>query len=73
MWIFKYRVRAFGGAVFSRSSALLVACAALLIAQSGAARSQSPTEQDQLFQQMVRNPGNHEVTFAYVKIATGAR
>lgn len=70
MWIFRHRARAFGGAVFSRSSALLVACTAILIAQGGAARAQSPAEQDQLFQQMVRNPGNHEVTFAYVKVAT---
>ena len=71
MWIFMHRARASEGAGFSRSSALLIACAVILVAQVGAARSQSPAEQDQLFQQMVRNPGNHEVTFAYVKVATG--
>jgi hypothetical protein len=70
MWIFRHGARAFGGAVFSRPSALLVACTAIFIAQGGVARAQSPAEQDQLFQQMVRNPGNHEVTFAYVKVAT---
>jgi hypothetical protein len=70
MWIFTHRARASGGAGFSRSSALLIACAAILIAQGGAARAQDVSVQDQLFQQMVRNPGNHEVTFAYVKVAT---
>ena len=53
-----------------RSSALLIACATILIAPTSAARSQSAAEQNQLFQQMVRNPANHEVTFAYVKVAT---
>ncbi|HEX7790050.1 MAG TPA: tetratricopeptide repeat protein, partial [Afipia sp.] len=34
------------------------------------ARAQEASEQQQLFQQMVRNPANHEVTFAFVKVAT---
>lgn len=34
------------------------------------AQAHSAQEQDQLFQQMVRNPANHELTFEFVKVAT---
>lgn len=64
------RACASGRAGVSRSSALLIACAVALVAVADAARAQSSVEQDQLYQQMVRNPGNHDVTFAYVKAAT---
>lgn len=55
---------------FPRSQGMLILCALMLFGQLGDARAQDASVQDQLFQQMVRNPGNHEVTFAYVKVAT---
>ncbi len=45
-------------------------CALGFFAPVGGAQAQDASEQQNLFQQMVRNPGNHEVTFAYVKVAT---
>ncbi|MFX9858938.1 hypothetical protein ABTP71_18635, partial [Acinetobacter baumannii] len=45
-------------------------CALVFFAPAGVARAQDASEQQNLFQQMVRNPGNHEITFAYVKVAT---
>ncbi|CAN5154066.1 hypothetical protein BH10PSE10_BH10PSE10_08590 [soil metagenome] len=53
-----------------RPFALLIACAGICVAQAGAARAQGSAEQDQLYQEMVRNPANHEITFSYVKAAT---
>lgn len=53
-----------------RSQGVLVLCALMLFGQLGDARAQDASVQDQLFQQMVRNPGNHEITFSYVKVAT---
>lgn len=55
---------------FSRSQGVLILCTLMLLGQMSDARAQDASVQDQLFQQMVRNPGNHEVTFAYVKVAT---
>jgi tetratricopeptide (TPR) repeat protein len=45
-------------------------CALGFFAPVSDARAQDASEQQNLFQQMVRSPGNHEVTFAYVKVAT---
>lgn len=70
MLISTHRSRAFGLAGFVRHSGLLIACAVILIAQGGSARAQAASEQEQLFQQMVRNPADHDVTFAFVKVAT---
>lgn len=70
MRVFTHCARASGRAVFLRSSSLLAACAAVFIVQANAAQAQGVSEQDQLFQQMVRNPANHEITFAFVKVAT---
>lgn len=53
-----------------RSQSVLILCALILLGQLSDARAQDASAQDQLFQQMVRNPGNHEITFAYVKVAT---
>lgn len=55
-------------AVSARS--IWAVCALVFFAHAGVARAQDATEQQQLFQQMVRSPANHEVTFAYVKVAT---
>lgn len=55
---------------FPRSQAVLALCAIVLFGQLSDARAQDASTQDQLFQQMVRNPANHEITFAYVKVAT---
>jgi hypothetical protein len=41
-----------------------------LFAHASGVRAQDATDQDRLFQQMVRSPANHEVTFAFAKVAT---
>lgn len=63
--------RAFGGlrSELSRRS-LMIACAVMLSMPAGAALAQDAAQQDQLFQQMVRNPKNHELTFDFVRVAT---
>lgn len=53
-----------------RRCALLAACVIPLFGQMTAAHAQDAAQQDQLFQQMVRDPKNHELTFAFVKVAT---
>lgn len=70
MSVFVHRLRAPGTARSVRCGAWLIACAVILIAQGGLAQAQTAADQDQLFQQMVRNPANHDITFAYVKVAT---
>src|ERR1700682_2541151 len=50
--------------------ALLVASAFLGLLTANTAWAQAPSEQERLFQQMLRNPKDVEVTFAYVKAAT---
>src|ERR1700676_3007287 len=51
--------------------ALLLASAFLgLLAAANTAWAQALSEQELLFQQMLRNPKDVEVTFAYVKAAT---
>jgi len=45
-------------------------CALAVIAGANDVCAQVATDQERLFQQMLLNPGNHEVTFAYVKAAT---
>src|SRR5690242_7769410 len=49
-------------------------CALALLAGSGAAHAQfsqfSADEQDRLYQQMVRQPTNYALTFAFVRVAT---
>ena len=50
--------------------ALLVASAFLGLLTASTAWAQAPSEQERLFQQMLRNPKDVEVTFAYVKAAT---
>lgn len=45
-------------------------CTLGFFAPVGDALAQDASEQQNLFQQMVRNPSNHDVTFAYVKVAT---
>lgn len=45
-------------------------CTLGFFAPVGDALAQEASEQQNLFQQMVRNPSNHDVTFAYVKVAT---
>jgi hypothetical protein len=45
-------------------------CAAAIVAGSGAARSQDESYQQQLFEQMTREPTNYDVTFEYVRVAT---
>lgn len=52
------------------ASSIFAVCALVFFAPAQDARAQDASEQQNLFQQMVRNPGNHEVTFAYVKVAT---
>lgn len=52
------------------SRAALILFVAVLSMSAGAVRAQQASEQEQLFQQMVRNPANHEITFAFVKVAT---
>lgn len=69
MSVFMHRLRAPGRPRPVRG-AWLIACAAILVAQGGMAQAQGAADQDQLFQQMVRNPANHEITFAYVQAAT---
>lgn len=49
----------------------VVACTAVLGAQTQSALAQNAgDEQRRLFQQMVRQPTNYEVTFAFVRVAT---
>lgn len=67
---FMHHARAPGWRALARRAGYLAAGAAILLAQSGGVRAQSAADQDQLFQQMVRNPANHDVTFAFVKVAT---
>ena len=50
--------------------ALLVTSAFLGLLTASTAWAQAPSEQERLFQQMLRNPKDVEVTFAYVKAAT---
>ncbi len=57
-------------AAFVRRAALVAACVMVTFFNFGAARAQTVDEQQQLFLQMVSNPANHEITFAYVKVAT---
>lgn len=64
------RARTSGSAAFVRRSLLLVASAILVLTHASIARAQSAADQDQLFQQMVRNPTNHELTFSFVRVAT---
>lgn len=45
-------------------------CALALFAHANCVHAQDATDQERLFQQMVRNPANHEVTFEFVKVAT---
>jgi hypothetical protein len=41
-----------------------------LYAQTAAVSAQDATEQQRLFEQMVRQPSNHELTFDFVRVAT---
>lgn len=59
----------FRRAIFVQRSGFLIVCAIILGAHNSA-QAQSAQEQDQLFQQMARNPTNHELTFEFVKVAT---
>jgi hypothetical protein len=70
MFIFRLSSHAPGKAGVARRAGLMAACAAVFIAQASASYAQSAADQDQLFQQMARNPADHEVTFAFVKVAT---
>ncbi len=51
-------------------ASLIVASAFLSLQTVNAAAAQAPSEQELLFQKMLRNPKDIEVTFAYVKVAT---
>lgn len=53
-----------------RPRGLMIVCAFLLSVSADSARAQDASQQDQLFQQMVRNPKNHELTFEFVRVAT---
>jgi len=48
----------------------MVICALAFSVPADSAWSQDAARQDQLFQQMVRNPKNHELTFEFVRVAT---
>jgi len=61
------RLRVSGATTVARG---LVAGAVVLLLQGTIAHAQSNADQDQLFQQMARNPADHENTFAFVKVAT---
>ena len=65
-----HRKSASGTAGFVRRSAMLVASAIVLLSQATIARSQSVADQDRLFQQMARNPTDHELTFSFVRVAS---
>ncbi|WP_424627132.1 tetratricopeptide repeat protein [Bradyrhizobium sp. SYSU BS000235] len=69
MVVVVHRRRLFGRAVLVCRSGFLAICAIVLGAHHSA-QAESAQEQDQLFQQMVRNPANHELTFEFVRVAT---
>ena len=55
----------------SRTVAHIIAVGALgLLASVGSVRAQDAAQQEQLFQQMVREPYNYDVTFEFVRVAT---
>jgi len=51
-------------------ASLLLTSALFGVLTTNAARAQAPSEQELLFQKMLRNPKDIEATFAYVKVAT---
>lgn len=53
------------------AAACMFAIAAVSIfVQTGIARAQDASQQDALFQRMMSEPANHDVTFAFVRVAT---
>lgn len=69
MFVFMYRGWLFERVVLICRSGFLAICVVGLGVHASA-QAQSAQEQDQLFQQMVRNPANHELTFEFVRVAT---
>lgn len=53
-----------------RRSLLLAIFAVLATVQVDSAHAQTAEDQNQLFQQMVRNPRNHEITYRFARVAT---
>lgn len=53
-----------------RRAGCVVACAMMAFGYADSARAQTAQDQEQLFQRMLRNPADHENTFAFVKVAT---
>jgi len=54
----------------SEAVCALAAIAAAYIVQSQSVQAQAVSDQERLFQQMVLQPANHDVTFAFVRAAT---
>lgn len=50
--------------------AFVFVAAASFIVQTGMARAQDASQQEQLFQRMMLQPANHDLTFEYVRVAT---
>ena len=53
-----------------RALCALAIVAAAMIFQTAAVRAQDVPQQERLFQQMMLQPANHDVTFEYVRVAT---
>lgn len=54
----------------SRAGGLLAMAVIVGLGSAAPAAAQDVAEQNRLYQQMVRNPTNHDITFEYARVAT---